>query len=62
VYNIVGQRMAILLDQAMEAGTHDVQWDAAEVGSGIYFVKLVATPVGDSRPPFSAVRKMILMK
>jgi len=40
VYNILGQRVAILVDGRMEAGKHSFIWDGAVAPSGVYFVKL----------------------
>jgi flagellar hook assembly protein FlgD len=50
VYNIVGQQVALLLDQDEPAGNQRVQWDGKNkfgetVGNGVYFV-LVQTPDG----------------
>lgn len=40
IYNIVGQQVAILLDENMQAGEHSVIWDASNNPSGIYIVQL----------------------
>lgn len=40
IYNISGQLVETLIDGFMEAGTHDIKWDASEYSSGIYFYKL----------------------
>ncbi|MCP4633841.1 MAG: DUF1566 domain-containing protein, partial [candidate division Zixibacteria bacterium] len=42
VYNLIGQEVEILLDGNMEAGKHNVNWDASFYSSGIYFYKLSA--------------------
>ncbi len=60
VYNVSGQRTATLVDEDMDAGTHEVLWrgrndDGESVGSGIYFYRIT---VGE----FSSSRKMILLK
>ncbi len=60
VYNTLGQEVKTLLDQEMNAGTHDVQWSGdnnqgASVASGVYFYRLTA---GD----FTNSKKMILVK
>ena len=60
VYNVSGQRIAALVDEDMDAGTHEVLWrgrndDGESVGSGIYFYRIT---VGE----FSSSRKMILPK
>jgi hypothetical protein len=45
IYNLVGQRVAILVDGVMPSGRNDVGWDGrgsggAEVASGVYFYRL----------------------
>jgi hypothetical protein len=55
VYNTLGQKVATLLDQKMNAGSHDVTFDAPTLPSGIYFYRIQA---GE----FSQVRKMVLLR
>ncbi|NIT60096.1 MAG: T9SS type A sorting domain-containing protein, partial [Aliifodinibius sp.] len=55
VYDVLGHRIAILVDEPLPAGPHKVKWDATGVSSGIYFYKLTTTQN-------TAIRKMILMK
>ncbi|MBD3170403.1 MAG: T9SS type A sorting domain-containing protein [candidate division Zixibacteria bacterium] len=55
VYNLLGQKVATLVDGYQNAGIHAVNWDASEVSSGIYFYKLDA---GDK----VLTRKMSLLK
>ncbi|HWR83055.1 MAG TPA: T9SS type A sorting domain-containing protein [Candidatus Deferrimicrobium sp.] len=54
IYNVSGQEVARFSD-AHEAGVVELNWDAADLASGIYFYKLQA---GD----FSATKKMVLLK
>ena len=67
VYNITGQEVATLLDDVQEAGYHERLWNSrnfsnVQLGSGVYFYRLIATGVSDSKALFDQVRKMILMK
>lgn len=55
VYNIMGEKVATLIDEYQQTGHHDVTWNAENYPSGIYFYKIEA---GEYRE----VRKMILMK
>ncbi len=55
VYNLLGQEVAILVNEEMSIGTHSVTWNAQNVPSGIYFYKITA---GE----FSKIKKMILIK
>lgn len=55
VFDALGRNVAILVNGAMAAGNHTVNFDAGNLSNGIYFYQLQA---GD----FSAVRKMMLIK
>jgi len=55
VYNLLGERVATLVDSKQQAGYRSVIWDASEVSSGLYFYKLTA---GD----FTETKRMILVK
>ncbi len=49
VYNLLGQRVALLLDEPMAAGRHTVTWYAVDEPSGVYLVRLVAGKVQKTR-------------
>jgi len=55
VYNILGERVATLVDRHQKAGYKAARWDAGSLSSGVYFYRLQA---GD----FVQTRKMVLLK
>jgi len=60
VYNVVGERVTMLLDRLLPAGRYSVSWDGTDVNgnpaaSGVYFYRLRA---GE----FSETKKMMLVK
>ena len=55
IYNTRGELMATLVDETRAAGTHIVMWDAAGLGSGVYFYRIDAGS-------FSQIRKCMLTK
>ncbi|MBD3232138.1 MAG: T9SS type A sorting domain-containing protein [candidate division Zixibacteria bacterium] len=42
IYNLVGQKVATLIDGNQEAGYHTINWDASGYASGVYFYRLSA--------------------
>jgi hypothetical protein len=40
IYNILGQRVAVLMNGYALPGTHRLLWDASDLPSGIYFVRM----------------------
>lgn len=55
VYDLLGREIRTLINREMEAGYHDIYFDAADLPSGIYFYRIHS---GN----FSQTKKMILMK
>lgn len=49
VYTIVGQRVATLVNEAREAGTFSVPFDAAGLSSGVYIVRFDAGSYSETR-------------
>ena len=42
VYSVTGRLVASLISADMSAGYHSVNWDAGNIASGVYIVKVVA--------------------
>lgn len=55
IYNILGHKVATLVDQKQSAGEHTVKWNAQNVSSGIYIYTLRAGS-------FEQSSKMLLMR
>ena len=55
VYNVLGQRIAVLADAVKQSGSHSVIWNAAGMASGLYFCRIEAGI-------YTAVRKMELVR
>ena len=60
VYNVLGQRVATVLEDALHAGIHEVQWDGRNqfgqtASTGVYFYRIEAGS-------FVQTRRMVLIK
>ena len=57
VYNILGQRVAKLVDAFKPAGYHQVVWDAGDLASGIYIYQMTS-----NNGYFIQTKKLLLLK
>lgn len=56
IYNALGQQVEMLMsDKVLEAGTHEISWDARDLPSGLYVLRLIT-------PDRQLSRKLILAK
>jgi hypothetical protein len=55
VYDILGNEVATLVNEEKHAGNYEVNFNASQLSSGIYFYKLQAGS-------FVETKKMILLK
>jgi hypothetical protein len=55
VFDVAGKRVASLCNGEFPPGIHDVPWNAENMASGVYFVRLTA---GDR----VATRRLLLLK
>jgi hypothetical protein len=55
LFNVLGQQVALLLEDFLPAGSHSTQWNASPFPSGMYFYRLQVRE-------FTETRKMILVK
>jgi hypothetical protein len=63
VLNLLGQEVATLADGEQRPGEYAVQWRPARTTSGVYFYRLVASPVQPSSAgEFVATKKLLLVK
>ncbi len=59
IYDLTGKEVKTLINGAMEAGRHSINFDASSLASGVYFYKLSAeSKIGK----YEQTKKMILIK
>lgn len=62
VFDIAGREVGTLVNKEKPAGTYEVNFNAANLSSGIYFYRLQADPSTGSGQGFVQIKKMILLK
>jgi photosystem II stability/assembly factor-like uncharacterized protein len=55
VYDVLGREVAVLINEQLRPGSYEVNWDAGEFASGIYFCRMEAGT-------FTGLIKMVLLK
>ncbi|MFA7289585.1 MAG: T9SS type A sorting domain-containing protein [Melioribacteraceae bacterium] len=55
VFNILGEKVADLINSEMDAGYHEVNWNARNLSTGVYVYSINAGS-------YSSIKKMILLK
>jgi hypothetical protein len=55
VFDAVGTRVAVLIEEAMAAGSYEAVWDASNAASGVYYYRLTSGT-------WSATRRMVVVK
>lgn len=61
VYDVLGNEVAVLVDEFRQAGIYEVTFDASQLSSGIYFYTLKVYPVSEAGI-FIETKKLVLMK
>jgi len=67
IYNILGQEVKSLLDEAQQLGFNSTVWDATnnqgnQVSTGVYFYRIVASSLADPSRSFTQVKKMMVLR
>ncbi len=55
VFDILGREVVVLVNEQLQPGTYEVEWDGSNYSTGIYFYKLTTSK-------FSDTKRMILIK
>lgn len=63
VFDMLGRRVALLVDESQQAGTHNAEFDASHLASGLYIYRLqVSNSDGFGAADAVQTRQMVLVK
>jgi hypothetical protein len=63
VYDVLGREVATLVNEQKSAGEYKVTFDGSRLSSGVYFYKLVASPIEPiTAGTYISVKKLVLIK
>jgi hypothetical protein len=62
ISDILGREAAYLINELMQPGRHEINWNAGALPSGVYFYKLEAIPSAGSGQGFVNIKRLILLK
>ncbi len=62
ILNAIGEQVAVVLNEEKESGYHQVEFNAADLPSGVYLYQLSAAPAGGQAGNFIQTKKMILLR
>jgi hypothetical protein len=55
IYDVLGCEVTTLVNEQLKPGTYEVEWDATNYPSGVYFYKMITNN-------FVETKKMVLIK
>ncbi len=55
IYNLLGQEVSSLVDEELKAGSYQINFDATNLASGVYFYKL-------NTSAYNSIKKLLLLK
>jgi hypothetical protein len=59
VFNVLGQEVAVLVNEQKPPGSYEVKWNTLQQSSGVYFYRIVVT---SGKETYSDIKKMVLIK
>jgi len=62
IYDALGREITTLVNEQLNPGTYEVDWDASNYPSGVYFYKLVVGDNTNNGVGFTETKKMVLIK
>ncbi|HZH72409.1 MAG TPA: T9SS type A sorting domain-containing protein, partial [Mariniphaga sp.] len=60
IFDVLGQEVATLINENLDSGIHNINFDASAINSGVYFYRIEATGIDGTN--FTSTKKMMLTK
>jgi hypothetical protein len=60
IFNVIGEEVATLVNEKLEEGIYNYEFEAAELNSGIYFYTIDVIEANGSK--YSSTKKMMVIK
>jgi hypothetical protein len=62
VFNVIGKKIAVLVDGHKQANTYEVEFDGSNIPSGVYFYRIAIHSDKLEVTDYSVTRKMLMIK
>jgi len=62
VYDVLGREVSVLVNKQQKPGNYEINYNASNLTSGVYFYRIRATPSGGQAGEFIETKKMLLLK
>jgi hypothetical protein len=60
IYDVLGREIATLVNEQLNPGTYEIQWNATNYPSGVYYYQLVVSR--EQLAVYSETKKMVFVK
>lgn len=61
IYDILGREAAVLVNDVLKPGSYEIEWDAVNFPSGVYFYQLTLNDA-ESQAVYNETKRMVLIK
>lgn len=62
VYDVLGREVVQLINDERQSGVHDVLFDGTHLASGVYYYRLMVTPLDGNEGTYVDTKKLMLTK
>ena len=62
IYNLLGQKVATIVNGVQDVGYQSVLWNAGEFASGVYMYRIDAVSASNPEQAYTQIRKMLILK